>query len=68
MVINSSAFYALGSSVKAARLAAELFYDQVRLIYYTHNFGGPNPLPEDFVSFIENWEIENYRSKVSTGV
>lgn len=23
---------------------------------------------EEFVRFIENWEIESYRSKVSTGV
>ena len=68
VVINSGAFYALGSNVKAVRLAAQLFADQVRLLYYTHNFGGPNPLPEEFVRFIENWEIESYRSKVSTGV
>ncbi len=68
VVINSGAFYALGSNVKAVRLAAQLFADQVRLLYYTHNFGGPNPLPEEFVHFIENWEIESYRSKVSTGV
>lgn len=67
VVVNSGGFYALGSNIKAARLAAQLFNDQVKLVYYTYNFGGPNPLPEDFVHFIQNWEIESYRSKISTG-
>jgi len=31
------------------------------------NFGGPHPLTSDQVRFIENWEFENYRKKVSLG-
>ena len=30
-------------------------------------FGGPHPLTDEQVSFIENWEVENYRKKVSLG-
>ncbi len=32
-----------------------------------NNFGGPHPLTPDQAAFIENWEVENYRKKVSLG-
>lgn len=31
------------------------------------NFGGPHPLTAKQAEFIENWEVENYRKKVSLG-
>lgn len=65
IAVTPEGFYAMGASVKEASLAALLFADQVKLVLYSYAFGGPLPLPEEFVKFIENWEIESYRSKVS---
>ena len=31
------------------------------------NFGGAHPMTAEQVAFIENWEVENYRKKVSLG-
>ena len=31
------------------------------------NFSGPHPLTPEQAAFIENWEVENYRKKVSLG-
>lgn len=33
----------------------------------TENFGGPHPLTAEQAAFIENWEVEHYRKKVSLG-
>ncbi len=33
----------------------------------SNNFGGPHPLTAEQAAFIENWEVENYRKKVSLG-
>lgn len=33
----------------------------------SENFGGPHPLTAEQATFIENWEVENYRKKVSLG-
>ena len=33
----------------------------------SRNFGGPHPMTPEQVAFIENWEVENYRKKVSLG-
>ena len=33
----------------------------------SENFGGPHPLTTEQAAFIENWEVEHYRKKVSLG-
>ncbi len=33
----------------------------------SENFGGPHPLSPGQVEFIESWEVENYRKKISLG-
>ena len=33
----------------------------------TENFGGAHPMTPEQVEFIESWEVENYRKKVSLG-
>lgn len=57
--------FALGNSEKAAAAAAELFLDAVKVSVYTESFGGPRFMREDQIDFINNWEVERYRSKVS---
>jgi NAD(P)-dependent dehydrogenase (short-subunit alcohol dehydrogenase family)/rhamnose utilization protein RhaD (predicted bifunctional aldolase and dehydrogenase) len=34
---------------------------------FSQNFGGPHPLTPGQVAFIESWEVENYRKKISLG-
>jgi NAD(P)-dependent dehydrogenase (short-subunit alcohol dehydrogenase family) len=41
--------------------------DFCQIATLTENFGGPHPLTTEQVTFIENWEVENYRKKVSLG-
>jgi rhamnose utilization protein RhaD (predicted bifunctional aldolase and dehydrogenase) len=57
--------FALGDSEKAASAAAELFLDAVKISVYTESFGGYRFMREDQIDFINNWEVERYRSKVS---
>jgi rhamnose utilization protein RhaD (predicted bifunctional aldolase and dehydrogenase) len=51
---------------KAAVLAGELFRDAVKVSVYSENFGGPRFMDKEQVDFICNWEVERYRSSVST--
>jgi hypothetical protein len=37
----------------------------VKVAVYTESFGGPLFMPPDQIAFINNWEVERYRSKVS---
>jgi len=50
---------------KSARLAVELFRDAAKIAAYTEAFGGPRRMTQDQVDFINDWEVERYRSKIS---
>lgn len=45
----------------------DIVNDFCQISALSENFGGPNPLTPEQASFIENWEVENYRKKVSLG-
>jgi rhamnose utilization protein RhaD (predicted bifunctional aldolase and dehydrogenase) len=57
--------FGIGGTDKIAGLALELFIDAVKVAVYTEAFGGVRFLPPDLVDFINNWEVEQYRSKVA---
>jgi rhamnose utilization protein RhaD (predicted bifunctional aldolase and dehydrogenase) len=56
--------FGLGNSEKAAQTATELFVDALKVAVYSESFGGPRFMGEDQIRFINNWEVERYRSKV----
>jgi rhamnose utilization protein RhaD (predicted bifunctional aldolase and dehydrogenase) len=56
--------FGLGSSEKAAANAVMLFNDAVKVAVYTESFGGPLFMSPEQTAFINNWEVERYRSKI----
>jgi NAD(P)-dependent dehydrogenase (short-subunit alcohol dehydrogenase family)/rhamnose utilization protein RhaD (predicted bifunctional aldolase and dehydrogenase) len=66
VAVEKLGIFARGFSIPAARSAASLFFDSVKVAVYSSNFGGPLFLPRNQIGFIDNWEVERYRSKVST--
>ncbi|RKD91508.1 SDR family NAD(P)-dependent oxidoreductase [Mangrovibacterium diazotrophicum] len=50
---------------------ADILYDVVtdscRIASLAQSFGGEHPMTPEQIQFIENWEVEQYRSKVSLG-
>lgn len=59
--------FGIGANEKSARLAVDLFRDAAKIAAYTEAFGGPRYMTPDQIDFINNWEVERYRSKISTG-
>jgi rhamnose utilization protein RhaD (predicted bifunctional aldolase and dehydrogenase) len=59
--------FTFGGSAREVEAAAALLTDAVKIAVYSEAFGGPSALPDDFTSFILNWEIESYRQKRSFG-
>lgn len=45
----------------------DIVNDFTQISTLSENFGGPHPLTPEQAAFIENWEVENYRKKVSLG-
>jgi rhamnose utilization protein RhaD (predicted bifunctional aldolase and dehydrogenase) len=65
VAVQGLGVFGLGSSEKAAANAVELFNDAVKVAVYAESFGGPLSMPPEQIAFINNWEVERYRSKVS---
>ncbi|MBQ3870279.1 MAG: SDR family NAD(P)-dependent oxidoreductase [Clostridia bacterium] len=65
VVVQNLGMFSIGSTHKNAKIAAEVFTDMVKIAVYAESFGGYNPLSDELINFITNWEVESYRSKVS---
>ena len=55
--------FGIGDSETKASLALELAQDGALVTQLTEAFGGIDYLSESSREFIENWEVESYRSK-----
>jgi len=65
VVAQKGAVFAAGSSVKNAQTAMAVAKDGALVAQLTEAFGGSKYLSDSFRLFIENWEVESYRKKVS---
>jgi rhamnose utilization protein RhaD (predicted bifunctional aldolase and dehydrogenase) len=65
VAVEGYGVFGVGASVKAAQLAVDLFEDAARVAAYTESFGGPRFMTREKIDFINNWEVERYRSNVS---
>ena len=63
VAVQGLGFFALGKDRKDAERARILFLDAVKIATYAKSFGGAKPLPDAFIDFILNWEVERYRTK-----
>jgi rhamnose utilization protein RhaD (predicted bifunctional aldolase and dehydrogenase) len=52
-------------SEKSIRTVLEVFTDMMKISYLSEQFGGPHFMTDEQISFIDNWEVENYRRKVA---
>jgi NAD(P)-dependent dehydrogenase (short-subunit alcohol dehydrogenase family)/rhamnose utilization protein RhaD (predicted bifunctional aldolase and dehydrogenase) len=50
---------------KSADTMQEVFEDWMKISFLSENFGGPHFMSERDISFIDNWEVENYRRQIS---
>ena len=65
--IRNEGVVAAEDSAVSTGYLKDMVNDFCRIALLTENFGGPHPLTSEQVAFIENWEVENYRKKISLG-
>ncbi|MDR0730347.1 MAG: class II aldolase/adducin family protein [Treponema sp.] len=64
VAVQGLGIFGLGNSENAAANAVRLFNDAAKVAVYTESFGGPLFMSSEQTMFINNWEVERYRSKV----
>ncbi len=65
--IQGEGVIAIDDTAQALDYLQDLVMDFMQIAALSHSFGGPHPMTPEQIDFIEQWEVENYRKKVSTG-
>jgi NAD(P)-dependent dehydrogenase (short-subunit alcohol dehydrogenase family)/rhamnose utilization protein RhaD (predicted bifunctional aldolase and dehydrogenase) len=65
LVIKDMGIFAIAESHASAEACLDVYEDLVKISYYALQSGGIKFLTPDQVAFIDQWEVENYRRKVS---
>ncbi len=67
ILIKGIGLVAVGDNAKNAGIITEVFLDAMKVAAGAQAFGGEHPMEPKWIDFIDNWEVENYRRKVSAG-
>jgi rhamnose utilization protein RhaD (predicted bifunctional aldolase and dehydrogenase)/NAD(P)-dependent dehydrogenase (short-subunit alcohol dehydrogenase family) len=65
IVIKDMGVFAVTESHSTAEACLDVYEDLVKICWYASQAGGIKYLTPDQVAFIDQWEVENYRRKVS---
>jgi len=65
ILILGKGFISMGNSYKSSETARLLMLDAIRVIRISASFGGPKFMSDEKVNFINTWEVEKYRAKLS---
>lgn len=65
VMIKGMGVFAFAESVAAAEASLDVYEDLIKISHYASLWGGVKYLTPEQVSFIDQWEVENYRRKVS---
>ena len=65
LIIKDMGVFAFAESYASAESALDIYEDLIKISYYASRCGGIKFLTPEQVSFIDKWEVENYRRKIS---
>ena len=67
ILIKGIGLVAVGDNAAQCDIILDVFEDAMKITYYAESFGGPHPMTQEQIDFIDNWEVENYRRSVAAG-
>jgi len=67
LLIKNIGLVAVGDNAAGCDIILDVFQDMMAIAYLAQSFGGEHPMTQAQIDFIDNWEVENYRRKVSAG-
>ena len=65
IIIKNAGILAVGDSPSSAETILDIFEDFIKVSHYSSLCGGTKYLTPEQSAFIDKWEVENYRRKVS---
>jgi NAD(P)-dependent dehydrogenase (short-subunit alcohol dehydrogenase family)/rhamnose utilization protein RhaD (predicted bifunctional aldolase and dehydrogenase) len=65
IIIKNAGIIAVEDSASSAEAVLDIYEDLIKISHYSSLCGGTKFLTPDQVAFIDKWEVENYRRKIS---
>jgi rhamnose utilization protein RhaD (predicted bifunctional aldolase and dehydrogenase) len=65
IVVQNLGIISLDVTDKSAQVTLDVYLNMLKIAYLSENYGGPRPLTPTQIDFIDSWEVENYRRRVS---
>lgn len=65
ILVKDLGLITVGESENDCKILADVFEDAIKIAAIAESFGGPHPMNQEQIFFIENWEVESYRRKVA---
>jgi rhamnose utilization protein RhaD (predicted bifunctional aldolase and dehydrogenase)/NAD(P)-dependent dehydrogenase (short-subunit alcohol dehydrogenase family) len=65
--IKGIGMLSIGDNAAQANTIKEVFEDAMKISWLSESFGGQHFMTPEQINFIDTWEVENYRRKVSAG-
>mgnify|MGYP006294645189 FL=1 len=67
VILRGLGLFTVASTERAAETARMLFRDATKITRYAESFGGVKAMDPEEVEFIQGWEVERFRTKMSLG-
>lgn len=67
LLIKGIGLVAVGDHAASCDIILDVYEDMMKITEIAQSFGGEHPMTQTQIDFIDNWEVENYRRKVSAG-
>jgi len=67
LLIKGIGLIAIGDNAAGCDIILDVFEDMMKIAEIAQSFGGEHSMTQRQIEFIDNWEVENYRRKVSGG-
>ena len=67
ILVKGIGLVAVGDNAKQCDIILDVFEDAMKIAFLSKSFGGPHPMTDVQIRFIDTWEVENYRRSVAAG-
>jgi rhamnose utilization protein RhaD (predicted bifunctional aldolase and dehydrogenase)/NAD(P)-dependent dehydrogenase (short-subunit alcohol dehydrogenase family) len=67
LIIEDIGLVAISDNAAGCDIILDVYEDLIKVAEIAQSFGGEHPMTKKQIDFIDNWEVENYRRKVSAG-
>ncbi|MDR2765118.1 MAG: SDR family NAD(P)-dependent oxidoreductase [Tannerella sp.] len=67
LLVKGIGLVAAGDNAAGCDIILDVYEDMMKIAEAAQSFGGEHPMTQAQIDFIDHWEVENYRRKVSAG-